>query len=709
MFKKKEVKEQAAEPTLNLAAIIEAMSDGIIVTDLDTNIIFLNQAMKNYLTEWGVDPEKYIGKSALDLPILRPEDMEKYMEVMKTVLERGKAGPFEAIGTPGKWTSVTASLLRDEEGKPNAIFAVVRDITKLKRLQEEIIILEKAKAAAETIEAMPDALIVLDLDGKILVTNPAHLKMFGHKSSDEIMGKSFEEMRNAFVNPEEDIPKMLELFREVVEKGFMERPIELKLQRPDGSKQFIVSASGSVIRDIDGKVTSVVAVLRDITELKRAEEERVAAFKRAANLIEAMPIGVDVMDLNGKFLQENETAYKMFGYGKGEALGKPATDFIVEEDVPRALEAIRECIEKGFYKGFECTGIRKDGSKFPIVVDGTLMKDAKGNPSSIVITFRDMTELKRAEEERARALAERAQIVDAMGDGVALLDMGGMIISVNPALIKMCGYEKDEVIGKAAADVMPNVIKPEDMEKVIDGFRTALKGKAYAPIAFNLVSKEGREISVSQTVSFIKDAEGKPTHVIVTFKDITELKRAEEERKEVAAVRGLATIVDGLPDPLVVIDPDATVVHINPAFTELFGDKPEEMIRKNAWECARLADPKDLERVMKRMKDLLESGVVEPLELGVLTKHTNKVVPCSVTYSLLKDTEGNPKYIIATLRDITELRKTMSDLEKAKLELEKRIRDLERFQKVTMDREKRIIELKEKIWELEKKLKEKEE
>ena len=143
-------------------------------------------------------------------------------------------------------------------------------------------------------------------------------------------------------------------------------------------------------------------------EVKPAVEEKPAEEKPrpAADVIEAVPLGIAILDLEGRIIQDNEVARKMFGYERGENIGKLATDLISEEDVPRGLEAFKEGVKKGYYRGFECTGVAKDGKRFPVLVDGTLLKDPEGNPSLSLITFRDITELKRAEEAHAKERAE---------------------------------------------------------------------------------------------------------------------------------------------------------------------------------------------------------------------------------------------------------------------------------------------------------------
>jgi len=270
-----------------------------------------------------------------------------------------------------------------------------------------------AAAAAAVIEAMPDPLLVLNLDGEILSVNSAHLKLFGHKSPDEITGKSFEGMRNAFINPEEDIPKMLELFGEVIEKGFTERPIELNLQRPDGSKQFTVSASGSIIRDVDGKPMNVVAVLRDITELKRAEEERVAALKRAADVMESIADSVWVIDLEGRIAELNEATASLVGFTKDELIGNTFSLFATGEEVEKAFKGMESVVKEGILRDYPINITTKDKRTIPVLFSGSLIRDEKGEPKYIIGAARDVTELKRAEEKRIEAEKKAARAEEA--------------------------------------------------------------------------------------------------------------------------------------------------------------------------------------------------------------------------------------------------------------------------------------------------------
>lgn len=147
------------------------------------------------------------------------------------------------------------------------------------------------------------------------------------------------------------------------------------------------------------------------------------------------------------------------------------------------------------------------------------------NPANAKLAKGEKIERKRVEEERWAAA-----VIDAMGDGLILVDMDGKITAVNPAFEKMTGYEKSELVGKDAADVVQKLVKSEDLENAMEGLKTASEGKIPVSGVLTFVSKDGREILTTFSLSAIKDTEGKPTTLIYNIKDITEFKKAEEER-----------------------------------------------------------------------------------------------------------------------------------------------------------------------------------
>ena len=125
----------------------------------------------------------------------------------------------------------------------------------------------------------------------------------------------------------------------------------------------------------------------------------------AADVIEGMIDAVVITDLDGKIVQFNKALTENFGWGK-EVIGELPTIWVAEQDISKVMDGIKECSEKGSLRNFECIGLTKDKKEVPILLNLTLIKDPEGNPTNLIAVARDITELKRAEEERAKAAAE---------------------------------------------------------------------------------------------------------------------------------------------------------------------------------------------------------------------------------------------------------------------------------------------------------------
>ena len=265
-------------------------------------------------------------------------------------------------------------------------------------------------------------------------------------------------------------------------------------------------------------------------ELKRPGEERLKAAAIVTTTIDAMSIGVAITDLEGKILEANKTSYKMFGFKRDEGIGSPITDFIVKEDGPMALEAIQELTRKGYYRGFECTGVAKGRGKFPLLVDGAVTRDAEGNPSSIVLTCRDMTECKRTEE-ALRGSEERYQrLVETMNEGLEVLDENNLFIYANDRLCKMLEYSRDEIIGRPITDFVD-----KSNQNLLKEQRARRRKGERGSYELAWTGKDGQKIFTIISAVPILDADGRFKGSFAVVTDITERKRAEEERLKAAA------------------------------------------------------------------------------------------------------------------------------------------------------------------------------
>jgi PAS domain S-box-containing protein len=636
------------------AAIVDAMGDGLILTDLDGNLISFNKSIDEYFTKNGVDIKKFIGKSMLDFPLVRPEYMDGYIGMINEALEKGKAGPMETRDTAGDWSSITCSLLMNPDGSPHAMFAVVRDITGLKRAEEERAFAAALRERAAIVDAMPLGVVIMDLEGRLLRGNKAAAGMLGYQLEENI-GK----LATDFID-ERDVPRALEAMTKIIADGFY-KGFECTVVSKDG-KKFPLIIDGTLLKDARGEPKEILMGVTDITELKRAENERLRASKLVTATMEAMPIAVVIVDLDGKVIQGNDASKKMFGLSEADAsnvVGRPIFDFVAEEDMPKLLGTFTEGIKTGSdTKDFECTVVVPGGRRFPIVGDGTLLKDTEGNPTAILLAFRDMTELKRAEAERTKAIREKATILESVADGVVVTDLDGKIISLNKPMLKITrlGTTEEELIGKSILELL---LTQEEIERHTRLLPELLEKGHIGP--FETIGSIGpSHPPVSVTSSLIKDVQGEPYAVVTVVKDITELKRTEEKR--LAAVRERAAIVDAMGDALVMVNLDGEIVAVNPAFTKTFGRTPDEVIGKT-WDAMTFRSD-DIGMIAKTIQEVLETDKPRSVET-VAYAADGREIPISVTGAMVKDSEGNPRNIVTVVRDITALKRAEKEREAA--------------------------------------------
>jgi len=402
--------------------------------------------------------------------------------------------------------------------------------TSLKHMKAEEERIAAVQERAAVVDAMSDSVIVLNPDGQIISCNPAHLKMFRHSSADELLGINFSELREVFCDPEQDIPKMLGVFRAVVQNG-LSKPVEVRVRRADG-EELTVSASVSLQRDTIGNPLNVIAILRDITPQKRLQEmEREAAVTRmAVEMIEGMLEGVTIMDLDGTIRQVNSEFERGSGYKKEEVIGKTAIELGIiskKEHQNIEKEIIPKLMNEGLVRNIETVVMSRDGTRFPALMSWSLMKDAQGNPKSIIATATDITERKHVEEELEHSKKFLAHTINALDDPFFVKDEQHRWVILNDAACEVMGHPREELIGKNDYDLFPKEQADVFWEKDNLVFQTQETNINEEEITWH---DEIHTISTKKS-PFTDSRTGKK-FIAGTIRDITELKRAEEQLRE---------------------------------------------------------------------------------------------------------------------------------------------------------------------------------
>ena len=238
------------------------------------------------------------------------------------------------------------------------------------------------------------------------------------------------------------------------------------------------------------------------------------------HIIEAMPVAVVILDMEGRIRQVNREFEKSSGWRREEAEGRTGAELgIVEDEEGRRVEEeiSPRLMREGSVANVETTIIRKDGTSFPALASYTLMRDDDGKPAGVVIVTRDITDISRAREELHESEAKWRSLVANAPDVIVVLDRDGTVQFINHTV---SGISTKEVVGRSLYDFLPAEsceIHRKSLERV---FETG-EGDAFETAG---VTVDGRRIWFESRVGSIK-REGRVVAAVIISADITERKR----------------------------------------------------------------------------------------------------------------------------------------------------------------------------------------
>jgi PAS domain S-box-containing protein len=283
----------------------------------------------------------------------------------------------------------------------------------------------------------------------------------------------------------------------------------------------------------DGILRGIDGVVFDITRRREAEDE-VRKFKMIAD---RAAYGVGVVDLDGNLLYVNESFAEMHGLKAIELIGEKLSIFHNEEQMARVNELNQHLVEYDSYVAEEVWHKRADNTVFPTLMNATVVKNEKGEPTFLAATAIDITERKKAMEQ----IATLSAAVQQSFDGITIGSLEAELTFVNDAFARMHGYAPEEMIGMKVMDLLHE----EPMEEYVRGME-AIQTQGFWEGEKRHARKDGTVLDAQVFASLLKNDEGEPIGMFAVCRDVTEQKQAEEKlemyRSEMARTEQLASL-----------------------------------------------------------------------------------------------------------------------------------------------------------------------
>jgi two-component system CheB/CheR fusion protein len=300
--------------------------------------------------------------------------------------------------------------------------------------------------------------------------------------------------------------------------------VERELTTTDGTNRHFLMRVNPY-RTVSDVISGVVVTFSDVTDLKRAQEREATL----AAIVESSSDAIVSRDLAGTITSWNLGAELLFWFRASEMVGRPFSSLLPPELQEQMQSLDHEVREGRPVSGVEIDCLRKDGRRLLVSLTLSPIRERGGQLAGLSVIMRDIGEKRRAAIESARLAA----IVESSDDAIISKDLNGIITSWNPGAERLFGYTAAEMVGTPIYRIVPSD-HPEDVPQILAMIAHGERVKNYDTVR---VSKTGRRINVSLTVSPIRDETGRIIGASKIARDITERVRAEDALKRGLALR----------------------------------------------------------------------------------------------------------------------------------------------------------------------------
>jgi PAS domain S-box-containing protein len=440
----------------------------------------------------------------------------------------------------------------------------------------------------------------------------------------------------------DDVAAMQEWLRACLAR---EKPaaLEFRLPQPDGDFR-VLKHEGVLVVDEWDRALRMVGTIQDITEKRRSE----AILRVSHQALRSVSKGILITDAEHRILSANNAFLTITGYSEEELLGQHCQFLQGPETDAETLNQIRCALrDKKEFSG-EILNYRKDGTPFWNEMSISPVRDEQGYWTHFIGITRDITLRKQTLLALAKNQAELELAFNTSLTGMALLDMDGRFLRVNPSFGSILGRTEQEML---QMDIS-SITHPEDSPLDPNVLQEFLTGKRESVLLERRYRhKDGHYLWAQLNTSLMRNVHGMPLHFMSQMRDITESKRTQQLLLE--SENRFRTAFAHAAVGMVLTDISGRVLQANETYARITGYSVDELA---ILDLSLLYFPGDLQRSRLLIQQVVRGEIPAfDIEQRYIRKDGSLVwVHNSIT--LTRDIQGQPAQIITLCRDVTEQR-----------------------------------------------------
>jgi PAS domain S-box-containing protein len=625
-----------------------------ITYEIDLDGVFISMS-KNWTVYLGYEIEEAIGKNfAL---FIHPDDIEVCMIHFNRIVETRNSDEelvYRVLHKDGHYTWHSANIIfLEKEGKP-VFSGNCRDITKYVEAKQEII---KQKEFYEKIlDQIPTDVAVFDQDHRYLYLNKAAIN--NNELRKFIIGKDDFEYAKHTGRDDSAAKYRRAKFLQTLESKNVLQWEECVISPFTGFTSYHDRKLNPVFQK-DGTLEMMVGFGVNITESKKTQEEILQSKQLLSSILENVAVGVVIHGPQSEILKINVAACEMLGATNDQMIGiklygldwevvrLDGSDFPIEEHpVLQAIESL-----KPVYNVIMGVPRPISNDMIWLLVDAIPVVDDLGKLLHVICSFKDITEVKRIEDELLKSNERFTYASQATSDAIWDWNITTDEITIGSKHFDIFGYDfKNNTYLNSELE---NFIHPDDKERFVTNSNNAIENKAIFKWSdeYRYLKADGTYAYVSDKAIIIRDDQGKAIRMIGAMQDITNRKKLEDDlRQSEAQFKGA---FENSPIGMALVDIEGKYIEVNERLCEIFEYSNQELKSLTFQEITYF---EDLEIDLANKRDL-DLGIISHFssEKRFVAK-SNTIIWTYMSVAIQKNNKNEVYYIVQVV-DINERKK----------------------------------------------------